>query len=144
MAWFWLPWIREGRWVIAADMETAVNGSLERLQTDYIDLYQLHWPQRQVNKFGKMNYDESMFTSKQQEEKWILEVLKAFDELRKQWKVRFLWLSNETPWGVMKFLEIAEKIIYQKFKQSKIHIVYYKDNMKFDYQKLVYMKMYDF
>ena len=109
MAGIWLPWIRDGKWLIAEDMEEAVNGSLERMQTTYIDLYQLHWPQRQVNKFGKMNYDDNMFTSKQEEEDHILAILQAFEALRKQGKVKFLGLSNETPWGIMKFLEIAEK-----------------------------------
>lgn len=109
MAWIWMSWIRNGKWLIASDMEEAVNWSLKRLQTDYIDLYQLHWPQRWVNRFGKMNYHESMFTSKEQEEEHILSILKAFQELQKAWKVKYLWLSNETPWGTMKFFELAEK-----------------------------------
>lgn len=109
MASIWIPWIREGKWLIAKDMEAAVNGSLERMQTDYIDLYQFHRPQRPVNKFWKMNYSEDMVTQKEAEEEHILTLLQAFDALKKQWKVKFLWLSNETPWGVMKFLEIAEK-----------------------------------
>ncbi len=109
MAWFWIPWVREWKWLIASDMEAAVNWSLERLQTDYIDLYQFHRPQRNVNRFGKMNYEESWFTSKEQEENHIIELLKAFEKLQKEWKVRHLGLSNETPWGTMKFLQIAEK-----------------------------------
>jgi aryl-alcohol dehydrogenase-like predicted oxidoreductase len=109
MVGIWMPWIRNGKWLIAEDMEAAVNKSLERLQTDYIDLYQLHWPQRAINKMWKMNYEETMFTSLEQEETHILWILKAFQELQKQWKLKFLWLSNETPWGTMKFLELARK-----------------------------------
>lgn len=109
MAWIWMPWIRDWKWLIPSDMEEAVNNSLKRLSTDYIDLYQLHWPQRQVNKFWKMNYHESMFTSKVEEEEHILNILKSFEKLQQAWKVRYLWLSNETPWWAMKFLQIAEK-----------------------------------
>ena len=109
MVWPGLPWMRWGTGIIPSKMEEAVNGSLQRLQTDYIDLYQIHWPQRAVNKFGKMNYDEEMVTDKTEEEEHILEVLRAFEALRKQGKVKFLWLSNETSWWTMKFLEIARK-----------------------------------
>jgi aryl-alcohol dehydrogenase-like predicted oxidoreductase len=109
MAWHGRPYIRWGTWIIPSDMKAAVEWSLTRLQTDRIDLYQLHWPQRPVNMFWKMNYNESMFTSKEQEEEHIISVLRAFDELRKDWKVRFLGLSNETPRGTMKFLELARR-----------------------------------
>lgn len=56
-----------------------------------------------------MNYHESMFTSKQEEEDHIIAILKAFDKEQKAGKVRFLGLSNETPWGTMKFLELARR-----------------------------------
>lgn len=102
-------WIRGGEGLNPEKMSEAIEGSLQRLQTEYIDLYQLHWPQRQVNKMGKMNWDESMFTSKQEEETHIVAILKAFEKQQKAGKVRFLGLSNETPWGTMKFLEIARR-----------------------------------
>ena len=64
-------------------MQTALEGSLQRMNTDYVDLYQLHWPQREVNKFGKLNFDESMFDTSRKEEEYIVEVLKAFEKLQK-------------------------------------------------------------
>ncbi|NDK10123.1 aldo/keto reductase [Candidatus Gracilibacteria bacterium] len=104
-----MDWIRNGRGLHAPDMRAAVEGSLERLQTDYIDLYQLHWPQRSVNKMGKMNYESSMHSSLDHEEDHIVSLLRAFEELQKEGKVKYLGLSNETPWGTMKFLELARK-----------------------------------
>lgn len=106
---WWTDWIRWGSGLTVTDIKEAVTGSLKRLQTEYIDLYQIHWPRREVNKFGKMNYHESMFTSKDQEEQHILEVLQTFQKLQKEGKIKHLGLSNDTPWGVMKFLELARK-----------------------------------
>ena len=83
----------------------AIDGSLKRLKTDYIDLYQLHWPDRQSNFFGKLGYkfeEESDFIDL----KLQLEVLS--DNVKKG-KIRYIGLSNETPWGLMKFLSLAEK-----------------------------------
>ena len=82
----------------------ALEGSLKRLKTDYIDLYQLHWPERNTNFFGKLGYEHS------DDGEWtkfedILEVLKKFIE---QGKIRHIGLSNETPWGLSKFLEISQ------------------------------------
>ncbi|MCH8518572.1 aldo/keto reductase [Candidatus Gracilibacteria bacterium] len=104
-----IEWIRGGEGLNSLRMGEAIDASLERLQNDYIDLYQLHWPQRVVNKMGKMNYHESMFTSREEEEHHIISILQAFETERKAGKVGFLGLSNETPWGTMKFLELARR-----------------------------------
>ncbi|MCU1741598.1 MULTISPECIES: NADP(H)-dependent aldo-keto reductase [unclassified Pseudomonas] len=83
----------------------ALDASLKRLQTDWIDLYQLHWPERSTNFFGQLGYkhkaDED-FTP-------IEEILEALDEQVKAGKIRHIGLSNETPWGTMKFLLEAER-----------------------------------
>ena len=85
------------------NLEDALHGSLERLKTDYIDLYQLHWPERNVNNFGKLGYEH-------EENDWnkfenVLENLKKFVD---QGKIRYVGLSNETPWGVMNYLKLAK------------------------------------
>ena len=82
----------------------ALEGSLKRLKTDYIDLYQLHWPERNTNFFGKLGYehdDDGSWTKFED----ILENLQKFIE---QGKIRHIGLSNETPWGLFKFLEISK------------------------------------
>ncbi|WP_097304999.1 NADP(H)-dependent aldo-keto reductase [Pseudomonas chlororaphis] len=81
----------------------AVDASLKRLQTDWIDLYQLHWPERSTNFFGQLGYKhkEEDFTP-------LEETLEALDEQVKAGKIRHIGLSNETPWGTMKFLALAE------------------------------------
>ena len=82
----------------------AVNGSLRRLQTDCIDLYQLHWPDRYTNFFGQRGYFH-----REQPETPIEETLQALVDIVKSGKVRAIGLSNETPWGTMKFLELADR-----------------------------------
>jgi aryl-alcohol dehydrogenase-like predicted oxidoreductase len=85
-------------------LEDALNKSLKRLQTDYLDLYQLHWPERGVNVFGVRDYTHN--------EKWkdnIAQVLETLDSFVKEGKIRQIGLSNETPWGVMRYCEEAKK-----------------------------------
>ncbi|HWX01357.1 NADP(H)-dependent aldo-keto reductase [Collimonas sp.] len=83
----------------------ALNGSLERLQTDYVDLYQLHWPDRSVNCFGTLNYNHIA----DEETVPIEETLTILADFIKAGKVRHIGISNETPWGIAQFLRAAEK-----------------------------------
>ena len=85
------------------NLENALHGSLKRLKTDYIDLYQLHWPERNVNNFGKLGYEHKENDWNKFED--VLENLKKFIE---QGKIRYVGLSNETPWGVMNYLQLAK------------------------------------
>lgn len=83
----------------------AVDLSLKNLQTDYIDLYQMHWPERVMNMFGKRGVTET-------DDRWqdnIFDVLTTFDGLIKEGKIKHIGVSNENPWGVMKFLNESEK-----------------------------------
>ena len=85
------------------NLENALHGSLKRLKTDYIDLYQLHWPERNVNNFGRLGYEHKENDWNKFED--VLENLKKFIE---QGKIRYVGLSNETPWGVMNYLQLAK------------------------------------
>ena len=100
-----IDWIRDGTLTFdRKNLRAAVESSLARLQTDYIDLYQLHWPDRNVPTFGQYQFEpekERAFVS-------FLETLQALDELVKEGKIRHIGLSNETPWGVMQFLQTAQ------------------------------------
>src|SRR5437879_6170686 len=87
-----MPWVREGGGLTAQDIFKSCEGSLRRLQTDVIDLYQIHWPERNVPMFGGMYYDPS----KERPGTPILEQLQALAQLVKQGKVRHIGLSNET------------------------------------------------
>ena len=100
-----MPWIREGLGLTAADIVASCEGSLRRLQTDVIDLYQIHWPERHVPSFGTRYYDPSKETSQTP----IHEQLDALAGLVKAGKVRAIGLSNETPYGVHEFVRLAEQ-----------------------------------
>ena len=103
----WLPYIRGGAARLdKKNIEAALDASLKRLQTDYIDLYQLHWPDRNTNFFGKLGYQHDP----RDEPILLEETLTALNEFVLSGKIRFIGLSNETPWGTMKFLQIAEKL----------------------------------
>lgn len=88
------------------NIRAAVTASLQRLQTDYIDLYQLHWPERLTNFFGQLNYQHKP----EADGTPILETLEALKELVDEGLIRYVGLSNEVPWGVMKFLSYAETL----------------------------------
>lgn len=101
-----LPWIRSGKARLEkAQITEAVEGSLKRLKTEYIDLYQIHWPQRPVNSFGKLGFDQNAVTGREADV--ILETLQTMQELVTAGKIRHVGLSNETPWGVMTYLRLA-------------------------------------
>jgi aryl-alcohol dehydrogenase-like predicted oxidoreductase len=98
-------WIRNSELDFSpASLKRAVEGSLKRLQTDYIDLYQLHWPARAVNIFGQREYRHDA----SQDNFHFLETLQALDELVKEGKILHVGLSNETAWGTMQYLNLAE------------------------------------
>lgn len=100
-----MPWVREGGGMTAADIVASCEGSLRRLQTDVIDLYQIHWPERNVPAFGAMYYDPT----KERTQTSIHEQLDALAGLVKAGKVRYIGLSNETPYGVHEFVRLAEQ-----------------------------------
>lgn len=97
--------IRPNQALDRKNIRAALDESLKRLQTDYLDLYQVHWPQRQTNCFGKLGYS------------WVesapvitlLETLEALTECQRAGKIRFIGVSNETAFGVMRYLQLAEK-----------------------------------
>lgn len=96
-----LAYIRENMDFSPASIALSLEKSLTRLQTDYIDVYQLHWPERKANFFGQRGF-------KVQEDAWednIHSVLETLDGLIKEGKIKQIGLSNETPWGIMRFLE---------------------------------------
>ena len=86
------------------NLESALEDSLKRLKTDYIDLYQLHWPERNVNNFGKLSYVHK-------ENNWnqFEDVLGELNKYIDKGKIRYIGLSNETPWGVMNYLKVSKE-----------------------------------
>lgn len=101
-----MPWIRNGdNDLDEKNIRAAVEGSLRRLQTDYIDLYQLHWPSRNAPIFGQKEFDPEL----ERESVAIEATLSVLDSLIKEGKIRHIGVSNETPWGVSEFIKHAER-----------------------------------
>ncbi len=102
----WISYLRDGRNRLdRPNIAAALDASLARLQTDYLDLYQLHWPDRETNFFGKLGYEPPA----EDRSVPLLESLEALAEQIKAGKVRHVGLSNETPWGLMTCLKLAEQ-----------------------------------
>ena len=99
-----MPWVRAGGGLTAQDIHASCDASLKRLQTDVIDLYQIHWPERSTPVFGAMYYDPG----NERTETSIQQQLEALGQLVKQGKVRHIGLSNESPYGVHEFVRLAE------------------------------------
>ena len=100
-----INWIRDGgNQYNKEKLNEAINQSLKRLQTDYVDLYQLHWPERKTNNFRQLGYEHKDY------DEWnnFEDILNSLDEIIQCGKVRYIGLSNETAWGLAKFLEISK------------------------------------
>ncbi|NOR28041.1 MAG: aldo/keto reductase [Lutibacter sp.] len=101
-----LSYIRENMGFSNASIDDALEKSLKRLKTDYVDVYQLHWPERSTNFFGKRNYQHNF------DEKWddnFKKIIQKLDSLVKEGKIRHYGVSNETPWGLMRHLDESAK-----------------------------------
>ncbi len=106
-----IPWIRDGADITGEAVKKAVDDSLRRLQTDYIDLYQLHWPNRTSPHFSKHWPNKVRFSDVRTTDhlEQMLEILLALDECVKAGKIRHCGLSDDTPWGINTYLRHAEK-----------------------------------
>ena len=102
----WLTYIRGGgNRLDRINIEAAIEDSLRRLRTDVIDLYQVHWPDRETNYFGRLGYSHEP----DQDQADLLETLQVLTDLVKAGKIRHVGVSNETPWGLMRYRHLAEQ-----------------------------------
>lgn len=98
-------YLRGGPNYSPAQLKQALHDSLKRLQTDYIDIYQLHWPERPTNYFGSLGYEHKSDDAVTN----FREVLETLGDLVREGKIRFIGISNETPWGLMQYLDLAKQ-----------------------------------
>jgi aryl-alcohol dehydrogenase-like predicted oxidoreductase len=100
----WIPYLRNGESKLdRKNIEAALNASLKRLQTDYLDLYQLHWPERDTNYFGKLDY----YHAPEKDGVPIEETLGVLNDLVQKGKIRQIGISNETAWGTCEYLRVS-------------------------------------
>jgi len=126
-----LPWIRGGKDITAEAVISSVDASLQRLQTDYIDLYQLHWPNRLSPHFSKhwpglLRFSDVDATEHSEQ---MLEILQALDTCIKAGKIRYCGLSDDTPWGINEYLKLAEKHSLPRMVsiQNEFSLLHFKD-----------------
>jgi len=126
-----VAWVRNGGKITGKAVIKAVDDSLNRLQTNYIDLYQLHWPNRNFPHFNNHWIGKADFSTikEKQEEKNMLGVLQALQKCVKAGKIRYCGLSNETPWGIQKYMQLAKDHDLPKMVslQNEFSLIHSKD-----------------
>ncbi|MFC0179081.1 NADP(H)-dependent aldo-keto reductase [Thorsellia kenyensis] len=130
--------IRNSQRLDKLNIQQALNSSLKRLKTDYIDLYQLHWPERKTNIFGQLTYN---YPTDEEKNDSFLETLEALNDEVKAGKIRYIGVSNETPYGLMRYLNLAKQhnlpkvltiqnpysLLNRTFEVALSEICYYED-----------------
>ena len=126
-----VAWVRDGASITGASVKEAIEDSLLRLKTDYIDLYQLHWPNRMTPHFsmhwpGRVDPNR---TDVKKEREGMLDILQALDAAMKEGKIRNIGLSDDTPWGISEYLQLAEKHDLPKMVsiQNEFSLLHLKD-----------------
>ena len=144
-----VTWIRDGPKLTGAQIEAAIDTSLARLQTDYLDLYQIHWPERYTPLFGEWQFDPE---KARPDATPVREQLEALARIVKSGKVRYIGLSNETPYGVMQFLRLADdhglprvvsiqnaySLVNRVFEQALTEIAHHEKVMLLAYSPLAF------
>ena len=126
-----LPWIRDGAPITGETVKIALDASLKRLQTDYIDVYQLHWPNRTSPHFAKHwpGMVDPTAVDVEQEREGMLDILQALDDCIKAGKIKHCGLSDDTPWGINEYLRLAEQHNLPKMVsiQNEFSLLHLKD-----------------
>ncbi len=127
-----VPWVREGGPITRVAISEAVDNSLQRLKTDYIDLYQLHWPNRTSPHFSKHwpGHVDPTRTDIDAEREGVLDILRGLDDVIKAGKVRHCGLSDDTPWGIMQYLALAKEHDLPRMVsiQNEFSLLHFKDH----------------